>query len=396
MNIKSSSPDLVAEAILADDIQFQQPVSEHFSEPQAILLTGATGFLGAHLLDELLSNSTAKIYCLIRCKEGLTEAKQRLQVHLEFYSLWKKKFSARIIPIIGDLSQALLGLSVEQFERLATEIDRIYHNGAWVNSVYPYAMLKASNVNGTIEILRLAGHRRTKSLHFVSTIAVFFNGNNNNSQLILETDCPSTALKGGYKQSKWVAENLVMAAQQRGLPANIYRVGRIMGHSKTGINGNFNDLLMSMIKVCILVKKYPDWETSLSLITVDYTAQSLVKLSELTSNIFHLLNPKNIDWQDFFTAIQALGYPLEKVSHNQWQVTIQHYVSENKDHKLNRTLRFLLNASNTMRQVKPKFDMNHSLTALANCPEVSQELITTWLQYLQNCGQIPPPLVNHS
>ncbi len=78
----------------------------YVTEPTKIFLTGATGFVGAFLLDELLRQTQADIYCLVRSTDA-ESGKQRLQNHLESYLLWNESFSDRIIPVVGDLSQPL-------------------------------------------------------------------------------------------------------------------------------------------------------------------------------------------------------------------------------------------------------------------------------------------------
>lgn len=391
-----ASIDLTAEAVLESAIQFPHPVSGNPSEPEAVFLTGATGFFGAYLLDELLHQTKAKIYCLMRCDGNDESGKQRLKEHLQTYALWQENFAARIIPVSGDLSLPLFGLSIDKFNELAKQIEVIYHNGAWVNAIYPYASLKATNVGGTIEALRLAGLHRTKPLHFVSTAAVFFSDFYNNiGRTILETDLPDPNLKGGYKQSKWVAENLILNARQRGLPATIYRTARIMGHSKTGISRNFTDFLISMIKACIQLQKFPDLKSSLSLIPADFAAQSLLYLSRQAQSIgkeFHIFNPQTIAWEDFFQQIAGLGYPLEKVSATDWRMEIQRYANENNKDKLYTNLRFILNSSTALMSIKPEFDMSQTLAGLSNthisCPLVNEQLISTWLTYFQDCGYI--------
>ncbi len=172
LNPTSNTLDFKTEALLDATIEFSQPLSDNVTNPHGILLTGATGFVGAYLLDELLEKTTADIYCLVRCSD--TDAgKQRLKSHLQFYHLWQDKFCDRIIPLVGDLSQPFLGMSEAAFQQLASQIDIIYHNGAKVNSVSPYSQLKPPNVLGTQEVLRLASITKTKPVHFVSSVAVF-------------------------------------------------------------------------------------------------------------------------------------------------------------------------------------------------------------------------------
>ena len=96
--------DLKAEVNLDSSIQFEQSLSKNVLEPKAILLTGATGFLGAYLLEELLQKTSADIYCLVLCS-NIEEGKNRLQKNLEFYSLWQDGFNSRLIPFVGDLGK---------------------------------------------------------------------------------------------------------------------------------------------------------------------------------------------------------------------------------------------------------------------------------------------------
>src|SRR4029453_521432 len=128
-----------------------------------ILLTGATGFLGAFLLHELLEKTRADIYCLVRCTDE-EEGRARLLASLEGYLPGIRQEVSRIIPVPGDLSQSQLGLTTEEFQMLAGKVDAIYHSAAMVNWVYSYEQLKPSNVNGIREILKLASQVKIKPL----------------------------------------------------------------------------------------------------------------------------------------------------------------------------------------------------------------------------------------
>ncbi|HAX74509.1 MAG TPA: polyketide synthase [Cyanobacteria bacterium UBA11372] len=395
--------DLQAEAVLDPAIEFTNPLSENWKDPKSIFLTGATGFLGAYLLDELLHKTTADIYCLVRC--GDTEGGiERLKSHLQFYSLWKETLSSRIIPIVGDLSKPLLGLQEEQFSQLASQLDVIYHNGALVNFVYPYSRLKATNVLGTQEILRLASLTQTKPVHFISTIAVFFSQAYSQVDRVTETDVPvfDSGLKGGYKQSKWVAEQLVAIAQERGLPACIYRPSRIMGHSQTGITGNFKDFLCSLLKACIQLGKFPTLETEINLVTVDYLSQAIVHLSRHKKSLgkaFHLSNTQPISWNNLFEEIRSLGYLLEETAYDEWLVELKHHAFQHRrENALYSLLPLLLSAANPLRFKKPRFDDRHTSEGLAGtsivCPPVDTKLVYTYFSYFQKSGYLPGSSVN--
>jgi acyl carrier protein len=214
--------NLDAEAVLDPRIRPNNLPFELTTQPRAILLTGATGFLGAFLLHELLQQTEADIYCLVR-SANVTEGKQRIQSTLASYLLWDEHLSSRIIPVIGNLSEPLLGLSNEKFLALAEQLDVIYHNGALVNFTYPYSALKAANVLGTQEILRLAARIKVKPVHFISTNSVFSSLEVDGLRVVRETDeiDKSELISGGYSQSKWVAGFVRWAIQSKIFPMKV-------------------------------------------------------------------------------------------------------------------------------------------------------------------------------
>jgi hypothetical protein len=132
--------ELEAEAALDPTIRPEAIPVEPETEPAHIFLTGATGFLGSFLLHELLDQTQAEIYCLVR-SANVEEGKQKLYKTLAAYGLWREELSPRIVPIVGDLSAPLLGLSEHQFRMLAGKVDAIYHNGALVNWISSYHQL---------------------------------------------------------------------------------------------------------------------------------------------------------------------------------------------------------------------------------------------------------------
>lgn len=395
---RTNDIDLRAEAVLDPAIQFDRPLS-NWSAPKAIFLTGATGFLGAYLLGDLLQKTTADIYCLLRASDPQT-GKQRLQSHLEFYSLWQENYNSRLIPVVGDLSQPLFGLAEQQFNELGALIDVIYHNGAMVNYLCPYSTLKASNVLGTEEALRLASITQTKPVHFVSSIAVFFSKAYSPGQEVLETEEPQyhASIKGGYKQSKWVAEKLVAIAKERGLPAAIYRPVRIMGDSKNGITGNFHDLLCSLLKGCIQIGRFPASDAAIDMVPVDYVSQAIVHLSQQKNSFgkaFHLTNPQPIALNSLFEGIHSLGYPLEQLPHDKWLAELERHAAAQPENELLSVLFLLVSSPNNIFAKKPNFSDRQTQAGLTDtsiaCPIADKNLISTYFSYFQKSGYIAPP-----
>jgi thioester reductase-like protein len=307
---------LSAEAVLDPTIRCDDTSVTPPTQAANVLLTGATGFLGAFLLHELLDQTGAAITCLVRAPDGET-GKQRLLANLRRYLPETKVNEARIAVIPGDLAQPLLGLSPQDFAALAERIDVIYHNGAMVNWLYPYARLKPANVQGTQEVIRLAAQTRRKPLHYVSSLSVFpLVGNRELVTLYEETPLDhGGVLYGGYTQSKWVAEKLVAAAGSRGLPTAIYRPSLIIGHSQTGI-WNSDDVVSRMLKSWVELNAAPDVDITLDMVPVDYVGGAIVHLSMCrgaAGDIYHLGNSHPVTAHDLTAWLTAGGYPLRSL-----------------------------------------------------------------------------------
>ena len=257
--------------------------------PKAIFLTGATGFLGAHLLYNLYYYTAAKIYCLVK-SSTVEHAKTRIISVLKKYQLGLSCYD-RIIPVIGDLTLPHLGMSTSYFLTLASEIDTIYHNGAHVHHLYGYDALRNANVLSTIEILKFATLKKLKVLHYISTLSAASFHQDENGYIIENFigEATSPAPEDGYSQTKWVSEHLLRKAHQQGVPIKIYRPGWILGQSKTGIlSANTNHLLL-LIKGCIQMGFAPNWEMKLDILPVDFISEAITKISlshEITDSVF--------------------------------------------------------------------------------------------------------------
>jgi acyl carrier protein len=194
-------------------------------EMKNVLLTGANGFLGIHLLVELLSLTSANAYCLLR-GATLVEAQSKLKSSLTKFGFKELSNSPRIIVLNGDLEKNNLSLKAEEIEKLASSIDTIIHNGAYVHHLHNYETLRPSNVLSTQWLLQFALTGRIKRLHYVSTIGVITRPEEEREYPIeclkLNKKIPDT--NNGYILSKWMGEHLVCATgQETGLPVSIYR-----------------------------------------------------------------------------------------------------------------------------------------------------------------------------
>jgi thioester reductase-like protein len=400
VNIPVPFLDLGVEVVLDPTIQ---PVGNNaiaVTNPKNIFLTGGTGYLGAFIIKELLTETPATIYCLVRAAD-VAEAKSKLIKNLQQYAIWDDQYSERLISIVGDLSLPLLGISAEQFENLAANIDTIYHSGALLNYVYPYSALKAANVLGTQEVLRLACKTKVKPVHYVSSVAVF-ESTAYAGKVVKEQDSFDDwqGIFLGYSQTKWVAEKLVKIAGDRGLPITIYRPPLIAGDSQTGIC-NTHDFINLMIKGCLQMGCFPDVDYMLDMSPVDYVSKAVVYLSRQEKSIgqaFHLQHPQPASLKSLVEWIRTFGFKLEMIPYEQWQNELINNVTD-QENPLYTLKPFLLERWSDeqitipdlyLQARRPIISCEETLEALKGssivCPQIDSQLLITYTSYLMQTG----------
>ncbi|PPT06395.1 Siderophore biosynthesis non-ribosomal peptide synthetase [Geitlerinema sp. FC II] len=399
-NSVTSQLDLEKEVALDAAIAAPNAEFQWVETPQQVFLTGSTGFLGAFLLAELLQNTPATVYCLVRASDE-TLAQQRVRRNLENYQLWNDRFSDRIVAVPGDLSQPRLGLAIAQFSDLAASIDTIYHNGALVNSVYPYSALKTINVSGTQEVLRLASQTKLKAVHFISSLSVVHSPSYLDREVVTEADGFDRwrGLFNGYAQSKWVAEQIAQIARSRGIPVCIYRPGVISGHSQTGVC-NTQDFLHTLLKGFVQLQSAPDVDAVWDFTPVDYVSQAIVHLSRQPENrdkVFHLTNPKPLQLRALIEAIASFGYPLQQMAYEPWRSRLEAFVQQSHSQRWKSLLPIFPEtlSEELLQVVKLRFDCQNTLQGLKDtaiaCPPVDRQLLKTYWTYLIDRGFLDSP-----
>lgn len=293
---------------------------------RAVLLTGATGFLGAFLLAALLECTDLHVYCLVRANDD-PAALDRIQSAFARYGLPKAAIAHRITAIAGDLALPQFGLPDPRYEELADAVDSIVHNGARVHHFEPYSRLRPANVEGTERILRLATMGEPKPVHFVSSIDTAFavDGNPPNrgeDQRVAATSLPHN----GYVASKWVAEGLVYAAGDRGVPVTVYRPGRIGGHSRTGASGP-DDAFWSLIRAMVVLEAVPaeiyDAGT-IDMVPVDWVAATIAQVvaDRATTRTLHLTSQHPLRFATIVDELRDRGYPIAAVPSSTWHARL--------------------------------------------------------------------------
>src|ERR1700736_6036775 len=261
---------------------FEPPVPLPMPElpvPNQVLLTGGTGFIGPFLMKSLLEQTQAKIYVLVRSSDE-KQGRQRLRAAMDSMGPcgagMMEMFEARVIPVCGDLGQPKLGLMQDVWDYLASEIDTVFHNGATVNYLFNYDLMRDANVLGTNEVVRLAFEGRPKEFNYVSTTFVFGWAV---KSILNETDLNENMelLDFGYSQSKWVAEQVVVDARSRGLSARIFRPA-LVSPSVTGGGNNF-DIAVRLVAFMVNQRIVVDTLNQVSFVPADIVANNIVAIS---------------------------------------------------------------------------------------------------------------------
>ncbi|MEV4130385.1 amino acid adenylation domain-containing protein [Nocardia sp. NPDC049707] len=388
---------ITTDAVLEPEIDGAGRAPARAEAPRDVLLTGATGFVGVHLLRELLSSTGATVWCLVRGDDS-ERAYKRIRDAMQLYRIWDDAYQGRIVAVAGDLAAPGLGLDQADYARLAEQIDTIYHNGARVNHIEPYARLRAANVSGTREVLRLATTGRIKPVHFVSTVnAVIPNAPApdfiGREDMQLRVDEVST---NGYVASKWVAEQLIRQAGARGVPVSIYRPGTVCGDPRVGVN-SVDDSFWNMIRAAAILGLAPEiGDATMSLVPVNYVVGAIVALADQppVGAAYHLVNTLPVAIGDIFEALRRHGIPVEIASIEEIATKLAEEAAARDATGDDSLVRAALVSGNYGGPAAAVDDINTRIELAQygiHCPPVDAEALDAYVRSFMDAGFFPAP-----
>lgn len=310
---------MLADTFLTFDPANLPQSAQETSRSNTILLTGGTGFLGPFILKNLLEQTDATLYVLIRAKDGvhgLQRLKESLGTTGFITPTLMQAFDERVLPICGDLALPNLGLTIETWRFLAQQITTIYHNGAMVNYLFNYEKMRPVNVSATHELVRLAMEERPKVFNHISTTFIFGWAA---KKVLFESDSNANMdlLNFGYSQSKWVSEQIIKNAMQAGLQARIFRPA-LIAPATNGQGCHNLDITIRLFAFMIHHGISTNALNQVSLLPVDIVANNLVAIANMNQTInqyFHLTKDEYMTMGDVTNMItQLIGQPFEQYS----------------------------------------------------------------------------------
>lgn len=288
-----------------------------------VLLLGATGFLGSHILEKILNYTNYNIYCLVR-SHSKEKAKTRLrEILIDYFDEdFYEKYENRIIALNGDFTLDKFGLSINDYNKIRQNVTMIINSAACVkhfgSSEYFY------NIN-YFSVKKALEFCKKENKHFVqiSTMSIFESASNS------EEICESTLycgqqLENIYIKTKFEAEQIVANSINEGTTATIFRLGNIMWRKRDGkfqINEESNAFitkLKTIMQYKMVLEDILDYKTDLS--PVDLCATSIVKiLLNNKLNIYHIENNNKISIRDLVDILNDIGYSIKVVDKNTYK-----------------------------------------------------------------------------
>ena len=270
-----------------------------------VLLTGATGYLGCNILNQLLKLTDYNIFLLIRA-DTQKEAASRVNEKFQFYfdESLDSFHNVRLFVVKADIEKHDFGLSLQEYQKLTAKIDSVIHAAALVKHYGDNGQFYSANVQATINLLEFSKLTQLKDFHYISTYSIFqFELASDQEEVIYtEDDLPDNSVKWHniYSQTKFLGEQQTVKYRAYGIKSNIYRVGNLAFMSENyRVQQNIEDnAFFNWLKCLLELKCITEDVASVQISQTDLTALAIVKLfdkKQLDNDIYHVFNPYLFD-----------------------------------------------------------------------------------------------------
>lgn len=302
-----------------DELLSKNTLGEMTKRPLGdILLTGATGFLGIHVLREFLDNYPGKVYCLMNSKNS-NSGDMRLKARLVYYfdKDYAELFGKRLFILEGDITDPA---------SITGKVDTVINCAAMVKHFAVGDELAKVNVDGVRNLIQYC-RKHDAMLIQISTASIAGAGDASMKEVKLKESqlFIGQVINNKYVHSKYLAERYVLEAVAQGLKAKIMRVGNLMGRNQDGeFQLNFQgNSFMNSLKAYKLLEKFPITRMGdeVEFSPIDSTAQAVLKLARSNSEytVFHPYNNHVVYMAVVIYAMKEYGFPIEVVSEQEFE-----------------------------------------------------------------------------
>ena len=322
---KNKSFSLMPELDNIDEINISKFDCLSKFDISTVLLTGVTGFLGIHLLHELLLNKRVKtIYCIIRNKIGV-DASERLTQMINFYYNSDKKIfdliAKKVIILNGEITKPNFNLSDDTYLLLKNAVKTVINCAANVKHFSKPEEIKNDNVGSVDNMISFCENKI--ALAHISTLSIAgFKGRATRDELFDENTLyiKQSFNNNPYLISKFNAEKHIFEAITKcGLNAKIFRLGNIMPRQSDGVfqlnysQNIFITAFKSILNMQVIPEEFLDLKVEFS--PVDECANAIVKLLDNSNNVvYHILNKNEITIRQVIKIFEKAGYKFNIVS----------------------------------------------------------------------------------
>ncbi|KAL2840663.1 hypothetical protein BJY01DRAFT_236642 [Aspergillus pseudoustus] len=308
-----------------------EPVSEAANNRRGVILTGATGSMGAHTLYKLLNDDTVSvIYCLTRRdnpKQDILEALTEKGLDVLSYR------TSKIVALKSALHEPDFGLDKPTIDQMRNSVSLIIHTAWPVNFNLPLSSFEP-HIRGLSNLIDFSLTVRMPApavMLFCSSISTAL-GSSLTDIDERPIDDLSSVLDMGYARSKLVGEKIVSNARRSGARTFSLRIGQVSGHSKKGL-WNDSEAIPLMIRSALTLKVLPKIDTTCSWLPADKLACSLLEIARACSinsldedhtiesaddTIYNLCNSRTFTWSELLDTLRQHGFSFETVPFDDW------------------------------------------------------------------------------
>lgn len=358
-----------------------------------ILLTGATGFLGIHVLRELLEEETGNIYCFVRSRKNLS-SEDRLKTLLFYYfsNDYSDLFGKRLHIIEGDITD------YKDFEKLlSVNIDTLVNCAANVKHFSSGTDIEDINLGGVINGLKFAKLKDCKYVQ-VSTYSVAGESVDNFPPIDYKYNegdlFIGQTIDNQYISSKFLAERAILeAAVENDLDVKIMRVGNLMARdsdSEFQINFDSNGFINRLKAfVTIGVMPYAMLSNNVEFSPIDITAKSIVALAKAPKEcvVFHPYQHHTICFGDIIEVIRPLDLIIDPVEDDEYEKALDEVLND-KTRQAGVSGLITSVGSGKLKKIWIAVDNNYTIQALyrlgVKWPVISEDYVYKFVEYLDD------------